>query len=192
MTAKRRPAAANIKGPRRFAMGLGVITAVAGDRGLRKLGCALLLVVAAAIRSGPVAAQDSGESYSATVKVDATADSAAAAREMARIDGQRRALTAVIERLSGSSEPAKPPKLDDKTITDMVASFEVANERMSAVRYVADYTFHFRPSKVRRLVRVAESAPAEGGNKGAPEGGSKPSAESGNRAVVVLPVYRDG
>ena len=91
------------------------------------------------------------------MKVDATADSAAAAREMARIDGQRRALAAVIERLSGASEPAKPPKLDDKAITDMVASFEVANEHMSAVRYVADYTFHFRPSKVRRLVRVVET-----------------------------------
>jgi hypothetical protein len=173
-------------------MALGLITAIAGDRGLLNLGCALLLVVAAAIRSGPAAAQDSDESYSATVKVDATADSAATAREMARVDGQRRALTAVIERLSGSSETAKPPKLDDKTITDMVASFEVANERMSAVRYVADYTFHFRPSKVRRLVRVAESAAGENASKGAPEGGSKPSAESGNPTVVVLPVYRDG
>src|SRR6202023_4338991 len=86
-------------------------------------------------------------------------------REMAPIDGQRRALATVIERLSGASEPAKPPKLDDKAITDMVASFEVANERMSAVRYVADYTFHFRPSKVRRLVRVVETPAAEKGSK---------------------------
>jgi|SRR5271166_799866 len=181
-------------------MALGLITAIAGDRGLRNIGCVLLLLAALAIRSGHAAAQDSDESYSATVKIDATADSAAAAREMARVDGQRRALAAVIERLSGSSETVKPPKLDDKAITDMVASFEVANEHMSAVRYVADYTFHFRPSKVRRLVRVAESAPSEnaakggqeGGSKGVAEVGSKPSAESGNRAVVVLPVYRDG
>jgi hypothetical protein len=151
------------------------------------------------MRSGAIAGQDSDEAYSATVKVDATADSAEAAREMARIDGQRRALTTVIERLSGSSEPAKAPKLDDKAITDMVVSFEVANERMSAVRYVADYTFHFRPSKVRKLVRVAATAPsdnagnppAEGGKPPA-ESGGKPSAESGNRAVVILPVYRDG
>jgi hypothetical protein len=122
--------------------------------------CALLLLGAVAMRAGPAPAQEADEAYSATVKVDATADSAAAARETARIDGQRRALAAVIERLSGASEPAKPPKLDDKAITDMVASFEVANERMSAVRYVADYTFHFRPSKVRRLVRVVETPPA--------------------------------
>ncbi len=167
--------------------------------------CALLLVGAVAMRAGPAPAQGSDEAYSATVKVDATADSAAAAREMARIDGQRRALAAVIERLSGVSEPATPPKLDDKTITDMVASFEVANEHMSAVRYVADYTFHFRPSKVRRLVRVAQTPSAESGSKSPPdkspgdgggkspaEGGGKPSAESGNRAIVVLPVYQDG
>jgi hypothetical protein len=162
--------------------------------------CALLLLGAVAMRAGPAPAQESDEAYSATVKVDATADSAAAARDMARIDGQRRALAAVIEHLSGASEPAKPPKLDDKAITDMVASFEVANEHMSAVRYVADYTFHFRPSKVRRLVRVAETPPADSGVKSSPdtaskssaEGGGKPSAESGNRAIVVLPVYQDG
>jgi hypothetical protein len=172
--------------------------------------CALLLLGAVAMRAVPAPAQESDEAYSAKVKVDATADSAAAAREVARIDGQRRALAAVIERLSGASEPATPPKLDDKTITDMVASFEVANEHMSTVRYVADYTFHFRPSRVRRLVRVAETPPAESGSKGpgdkssadsgakgpgdkrSADSGGKSPAEGGNRAIVVLPVYRDG
>jgi hypothetical protein len=181
-------------------MALRLMSAIARDRGLRNLGCTLLLLGAVAMRAGPALAQESDEAYSATVKVDATAESAAAAREMARIDGQRRALAAVIERLSGASEPAKPPKLDDKAITDMVVSFEVANEHMSAVRYVADYTFHFRPSKVRRLVRVVETPPADSGSKSPPdnsgkspaEGASKPSVESGNRAVVVLPVYQDG
>src|SRR5271169_1611814 len=185
MTAARRPIAARISGRRRFAM-------------------ALRLMGAVAMWAGPTPAQESDEAYSATVKVDATADSAAAAREVARTDGQRRALAAVIERLSGASEPAKPPKLDDKTITDMVVSFEVANEHMSAVRYVADYTFHFRPSKVRRLVRVVETPPADSGSKSPPdkspgdsgkspgEAAGKPSAESGNRTVVVLPVYQNG
>src|SRR5947209_17431103 len=204
MTAARRPTAAKISGRRRIAMALRLITV-----------CALLLLGAVSMHAGPAPAQETDEAYSATVKVDATADSAAAAREIARIDGQRRALASVVERLSGASEPAKPPKLEDKAITDMVASFEVAKEHMSAVRYVADYTFHFRPSKVRRLVRVAETPPTESGGKTSPdknagdknagdkssadngaksptEGGSKPSAESGNRALVVLPVYRDG
>ncbi|HEX3417146.1 MAG TPA: DUF2066 domain-containing protein [Stellaceae bacterium] len=181
-------------------MALRLMSAIARDRGLRNLGCTLLLLGAVAMRAGPALAQEADEAYSATVKVDATAESAAAAREVARIDGQRRALAAVIERLSGASEPAKPPKLDDKAITDMVVSFEVANEHMSAVRYVADYTFHFRPSKVRRLVRVVETPPADSGSKSPPdnsgksaaEGANKPSVEGGNRAVVVLPVYQDG
>ena len=173
-------------------MAVRLMTAIAGDQALRNLRYALLLAVMLAKTVSPASAQDADETYTATVKVDATAESAGAAREAARIDGQRRALTALIERLSSSTENGKPPKLDDKTITDMVASFEVANERMSAVRYVADFTFHFRPAKVRRLVRVTESVPAESASKGPTEGGAKPSAGSGNRSAVVLPVYKDG
>src|SRR5213596_2274887 len=181
MTAARRPTAANISGRRRIAMALRLITV-----------CALLLLGAVSMHAGPAPAQETDEAYSATVKVDATADSAAAAREIARIDGQRRALTAVIERLSGGSEAAKPQKLDDKAITDMVQSFEVANERMSAVRYIADYTFHFKPSKVRRLVRVVEPTAAETTAKGPADGGGKAAAESSGKPIVVLPVYKDG
>jgi len=173
-------------------MALGLVTTVAGERARRYSACALLLLLAAVIQPGPGFGQDSDEAYSATVKVDATAENTAAARELARIDGQRRALAAVLERLSGSSDAAKPPKLDDKTITGMVDSFEVANERMSAVRYIADYTFHFRPSKVRRLVRVADTASPEGENKGTAEIAPKPPPETANRAVIVLPVYQDG
>jgi hypothetical protein len=172
-------------------MALRRVAAIAGKRARRLFAYALLLAVIAALQAGPALAQDTDEAYSATVKVDATADNAAAARELARIDGQRRALAAVVERLSGSSE-TKPPKLDDKAITDMVASFEVANERMSPVRYVADYTFHFRPAKLRRLVRVTESPPTEEGSKSTAESNGKSAAESGNRPIVVLPVYKDG
>jgi hypothetical protein len=173
-------------------MVLRLVTAIAGERASRPFACVLLLFLVAVMQVGSALSEDSDEAFSATVKVDATADSAAAARDAARIDGQRRALAAVIERLSGSSENTKPPKLDDKAITDMVASFEVANERMSAVRYVADYTFHFRPSKVRRLVRVADSTPAESGSKSTAEIAGKTSAEGSNRPIVVLPVYKDG
>jgi hypothetical protein len=155
-------------------------------------GVAMLLLTMA-MPSGGSLAEDQGNSFSATVKVDATADSAAAARELARIDGQRRALGLVVDRLSGSSDNPKLAKLDDKAITDMVESFEVANERMSAVRYIADYTFHFRSSKLRRLVRVAETPPAEGGGKPTlPEGSGKPTvSESSSKPMVVLPVYKD-
>src|ERR1700746_2969712 len=161
-----------------------LMTAIAGTRLSRPCTYGALLLFVFVMLVGFARAEDSDAPYSATVKVDATADSTAAARELARIDGQRRALTALIDRLSGSPETAKLPKLDDKAITDMVESFEVANERMSAVRYIADYTFHFRSSKLRRLVRGGETPPAEGGGRPAvPESSSKPT--------VVLPVYKD-
>jgi uncharacterized protein DUF2066 len=166
-------------------MGPRLVSTIIGKRAVwRRLG-GLVLLLGVLTRTGPALAEDQSAGFSATVRVDATADSAAAARELARVDGQRRALMQVIDRLSGSStDSGKPPNLDDKTITDMVESFEVANERMSAVHYLADYTFHFRPSKIRRLVHVADRAPSEAGGKpSVVDGGGKP--------LVVLPVYKD-
>jgi Uncharacterized protein conserved in bacteria (DUF2066) len=164
------------------------------NRAVRLAGFALALLLGVISGARIALAEEQSPDFSATVRVDATADSAAGARELARIDGQRKALAVVIDHLSGSPDPpAKLPKLDDKAITDMVESFEVANERMSAVRYVADYTFHFRPSKVRRLVHVVDNAPAETSNKASGEAASKPAvAESVPKPIVVLPVYQDG
>jgi hypothetical protein len=119
---------------------------------------------------------DEPDPYTATVKVDATADNAADARRLARIDGQRKALDAVVAKLSGSTDTSKLPRLDDNAITSLVDSFEVADEHMSAVRYLADYTFHFRAAKIRRLMRDAGIG----------------RAEAAAKALVILPVYRDG
>jgi hypothetical protein len=123
---------------------------------------------------------DDNDPYSATVKVDATGDNAAKARELARIDGQRRALTAIADGLAGGNGQAKLPKLDDNAITNLVASFEVANERMSAVRYIADYTFHFRPTETQRVLRAA-------GIAAAPDAGA-----AGGKPIVVVPVFQSG
>jgi hypothetical protein len=155
---------------------LRLVSAIAGDRtGRRAAGAGWLLLVLL-IGLGSARADNSDDPYSATVKVDATADNAAAARTLARHDGQQRALIEVIEHLSGSTDQAKLPKLDDKAITAMVDSFEVANEKMSAVRYLADYTFHFRASKVRQLLRSAGITLA-----------SIPT-----KPVVVVPMFQDG
>ena len=165
-------------------MGLRLVSVITGKRAVRRQLSSLLLLFSVMMQTGLALAEDHSEGFSATVRVDATADSAAAARELARVDGQRRALALVIDRLSGSTDSSKRPSLDDKTVTDMVESFEVANERMSAVHYLADYTFHFRPSKVRRLVRSADDAPTDANSRpGIVEGDGKP--------LVVLPVYKD-
>jgi hypothetical protein len=175
-------------------MSLPLVSAIAENRSVWRLVGSLLLLLGVMLRTGAALAEDQAPDFSATVKVDATAESAAAARDLARIDGQRRALALVIDRLSDSPDSGKLQKLDDKAITDMVESFEVANERMSAVRYLADYTFHFRPSKVRRLVHIADNSSAEAKNKPAvADSGGKPIvADSGGKPIVVLPVYQDG
>src|SRR6516164_610379 len=165
-------------------MGPPLVSAIAGNPVIWRVAGFLVLLIGVMLRTGRLLGEEQREGFSATVKVDATADSVAAARELARIDGQRRALVLVIDRLSSSTESAKLPKLDDRTVTDMVESFEVANERMSAVRYLADYTFHFRPSKVRRLVHSADTAPAEANSRPAVD-------EAGVKPVIVLPVYKD-
>ncbi|HKS89360.1 MAG TPA: DUF2066 domain-containing protein [Stellaceae bacterium] len=145
------------------------------DGGWRRAGAGLFLVLALGF-AGPPAHADDADPYSATVTVDATADSVIKARDAARLDGQRRALAAVVQQLAGGNAPPKLPKLDDQAITNLVASFAVANERMSAVRYVADYTFHFQPTGIRHLMGNAGIAVA---------------AEPG-KPLIVLPVYQSG
>lgn len=157
-------------------MTLPWVSAIAGNRAGRRAAGAGLLLLMLLIGLGPAQADTADDPYSATVKVDATADNAAAARTVARLDGQRRALSKVVDGLTGSTDETKLPKLDDQAITDMVVSFEVANEKMSAVRYLADYTFHFRPGKIRQLLRNAGIA----------------FSTSPGKPVVVVPVYQDG
>jgi len=165
-------------------MTLPLMLAGTGYHGGRRFaGSALLVLLAVSVMSGPGRAQDA-DPFTATVAVDATANTAAQAREMARTDGQRRALAAVAERVSGGSTRAKLPKLDDKAITDLVLSFEVANERMSAVRYAGDYTFHFRPEEIRRILGNPGSGNPVPGNPAAAV-----SAEP-SKPMVLIPVYQ--
>jgi hypothetical protein len=145
---------------------------------LRRAAAALLLLLLAGASSPVWAAED--DPYSVTVSVDATSDTIGKARDTARGDGQRRALAMLAERLSGPKGAAKLPKLDDKALTDLVASFEVANERMSTVRYVADVTYHFRPAELQRVLQKAGIALTG-------EGGAEPG-----KSLVLLPVYQSG
>ena len=148
-------------------------------RGLFAIALLLLLVP-----PRPAAAQD--DPYTAMVSVDATSDSVAKARDIARVDGARRALNAVMAKLAGGPDKVKPLKLSDNQITDLVASFEVANEKMSAVRYVADYTYHFKPAEVAKAMQSAGVAVNNGGT-------SAPApANAAGKPVVVLPIYQDG
>ncbi|MGE3782279.1 MAG: DUF2066 domain-containing protein [Alphaproteobacteria bacterium] len=160
-------------------------------RGRRIAGAAFLSMLLFGQAAGGPARAEVADPFSATVKVDARADTVVKAREIARVEGQRRALTAVAERLANGA-PVQPPRLDDKAITDLVANFEVANERMSAVRYIADYTFHFRPNETRRVLGVAATS-AGAAERPAPAADARPAnpaqAEPSAAATVIIPVF---
>jgi uncharacterized protein DUF2066 len=147
------------------------------------LAVVLLCAFATPLRSA--AADD--DPYSATVTVDATSDTVAKARDIARADGARKALNAVVDRLSGGPGKGKPLKLNDAQLTDLVASFEVANERMTAVRYMADYTYHFRPAETAKVLQAAGISANSTTSTAAGE-----AAASGGKPVLVLPVYQTG
>jgi hypothetical protein len=160
------------------------------QRGRWFAGAAFFVVLALGVTAVPGRARaEEADALSATVAVDATADTVAKARELARTDGQRRALAAIAERLAAGGTPARPPALDDKAITDLVLSFEVANERMSAVRYAADYTVHFRPEEIRRVLGISGPGNAGPGTPGPGNPGPVVSGDSG-KPLVLIPVYQ--
>jgi hypothetical protein len=150
--------------------------------GRRLFVVALLLLFVAPLRQA--AAQD--DPFTATVTVDATSDNVAKARDTARLDGARKALDAVVAKLAGGPDKAKPLKLSDNQVTDLVASFEVANEKMSAVRYTADYTYHFKQGPVKQLLQQAGIAINDAN---AP---ATPNQIPTGKPIVVLPIYQDG
>ncbi|HEX3536181.1 MAG TPA: DUF2066 domain-containing protein [Stellaceae bacterium] len=152
-----------------------------------KSGFATALVLLALLFgvSAPPARAADDDPFTVTVPVDATADSIVSARDKARHDGEHRALAAIAERVAaGSGASPKLAKLDDNAVTNLVASFEVANERMSAVRYLADYTFHFRPAETQRVLKSAGISPSAAAADAAAGPGGKP--------IVMLPVYQAG
>jgi hypothetical protein len=140
-------------------------------------GAALALLLMAALPGpgGAARAQDEAGIFTVRdVPVDETAATAAEARALALETGQRRAFRRLIDRLVPEGQQSLVPEVDSNQLQYYVRDFSVANERTSAVRYLADLTFRFNGDEVRRLLR----------------GGSVGFAEARGDAVVVLPVLQ--
>ena len=130
-----------------------------------------LLVLAPGMFSGRAGAQ---EVFTVTdVRVDATAKTAAAARETARAEGERRALGRLLARLTLRADQARLPVLERSQIAALVRNFEVEEEKTSSVRYLAKLTIRFKRKALRRLLRAHDI----------------PFAETLSEPVLVLPVY---
>jgi hypothetical protein len=137
----------------------------------------LLLLLAAAwpapARAATPAAPDPFRA--AGVPVDATAESAVAARARALDDGQREGLRRVLRRLTLPEDEGRLPQVGgDFPAERYVQSFEIAQERVGPTRYLASLNVAYAPDQVRRLLRDA----------------GVPFVERRPEPVLVLPVLR--
>lgn len=112
----------------------------------------------------------------ARVAVDVSDRTASAARDIALRLGQRRALGRLFARLTLRAWRGRLPQLTDPEITSLVAGFEVARERNSATRYIAELTYHFKEEDVAALLRLY----------------NVPFTATPAKPVLVLPIYGSG
>lgn len=87
------------------------------------------------------------------VHVDVTAASATEARSIAQAKGQRDALSELMRRLTLAADWGRLPQLEDTQVQDAVRGFQVASEKASSTRYIADLNVSFRPDAVRNLLK---------------------------------------
>ena len=120
------------------------------------------------------AAQLSAAYTVADVQVDETAESAAAARDIALQKGQALAYQRLMERIVPIADQGKVPKLQKAQLLQLVSGLEVSEEKTSSVRYLAQMTVRFSASAIRRFLRDVGVR----------------FAETLSKPLIVLPVYR--
>jgi hypothetical protein len=122
------------------------------------------------------AASTPGDLFTVTgIRVDATAESAQTARDAAMAQGRPEAWSQIYRRLTPSAMWGRQPRLADAQLFRLIRSFEVAGERRSTTRYLADVTFHFNPVAVRQLLRQSGVS----------------FTEARSRPALVIPVVGD-
>lgn len=108
------------------------------------------------------------------VPVDVTATSVTEARERGLTQARVTAFRRLIEWMTLRENWAAIATPDTNKVIEMVLEFSVANERSSAVRYLADLTVRFDPVSIRTFLRAQNF----------------PFAETPSRFLVVVPLYQ--
>lgn len=106
------------------------------------------------------------------VEVDATAASAAKARDKALAAGQRAAFARLLQRLTLREDHTRLPNPDSDTIATYIQDFSVSDEKTSNVRYLAKLHVRFKTDDIRSLLK---------------EFGLR-HAETASKPVLVIPV----
>jgi hypothetical protein len=104
----------------------------------------------------PAASTDPNEIFTVRdVKMDVTAENAAAARDKAIADGQRAALATLLKTLQAEGKGIDPAAYSDAKIAALVRSFEIVSEKTSAVRYIATMNVRFKPRAIQAKLASA-------------------------------------
>jgi hypothetical protein len=104
----------------------------------------------------PAVAQNRADPYTVSdIHVDVTAKSSTEAFSTAIANGRPQAFQVLFRRLTQQKDWNRQPNLDPATLVRLSRGYNVANERRSSVRYVADVTYIFNPAAVDRLLRNA-------------------------------------
>ena len=140
----------------------------------RSVQVGLLAAVLAAVMTTVAGAQAPGVFEVKGVAVDVTAETAAQARERALAEGEGVAFRRLLERLTLRADHPRLPKPNPREISLYIKDFSVADEKTSAVRYLARLSYRFQAGPIRRLLTDSDL----------------PFAETPSKPVLVLPVYQ--
>ncbi|MGP1394317.1 MAG: DUF2066 domain-containing protein [Inquilinaceae bacterium] len=122
-----------------------------------------------------IAAPTGADIYTVSgIEVEGTGATSSAARDSAFAQGQRLALAALIDRVAGPGAALDVATVSDQDVGNLLRSFRVEEERVSAGRYAATLSFDFWPDAVRDLLRQRAVT----------------YTDTPSRPILVLPIYR--
>ncbi len=111
------------------------------------------------------------------ISMDETAATSRRASMAALRKAERIALEKLFRKIIREEDQAKLPALSAGQITEIVSGIEIANEKSSHVRYMADFTVHFSRAKIYNFLSVLQI----------------PFAETLSNGVSILPLLeKDG
>ncbi len=95
------------------------------------------------------------------ISMDETATSSRQASRAALKKAQRIALEKLFRKIIREEDHKHLPPLTDGQITELVSGIEIANEKSSSVRYIADFTVHFSRDKIYNFLSAMQLPFAE-------------------------------
>lgn len=115
-----------------------------------------VVLAALALLVVPAMAQTRDTLYTVSdIHVDVTARSSTEAFSTAIASGRPAAFQILFRRLTQQKDWGRQPSLDAAALLRISRGYNIANERRSTTRYVADVTYNFNPDAVARLLRGA-------------------------------------